>query len=1017
MTGLGEVLSVQKPLIEALVSVGWKHVPGDQLERAPEQPFVESEVVAALRRLNPLIEAKPERVKEVLRPLRALTLGSVDNGLVETNRDFARWLRGQHTHEFIGEHGSVPVKLIDFEDLSNNSFVISDEVTFGVPGRSARFDLVLWVNGFPLAVGELKSPVHQRVSWMKGATELVEHYQPKWPAFFVPNAVVFATEGKEFMYAGVCTPVQRWETWGANVEHPKLADVLSSVKDMLTPRTVLDLLGSFTLFEQPQTNDGVASLHKIVARYTQYEAVNLIVDRAKDPDKRKGLIYHTQGSGKTLSMVFAAARLLRDPALRNPTIVLVADRVQLLRQLWEQFRDTGMPRLIVPTSAAELRRVLGPNDQRGLIFTTVHKFAGAPAELNTRENVVVMIDEAHRTQEGDLGIAMRAALPNATLFAFTGTPIAELDRNTFTTFGDEQDPGKALHTYDSDQSIADGMTVPIHVSPRMVQFALDRDALDEAFEQMIDEEGLSEDEAAVLSRQASRVSTFFNNPERIAAVCADIIEHFYSTVNPLGMKAQVVVYDRQACVAYQQELTRLLAQRHATQLETVSDDADAPVLDESAVVMTVGTTKNEDPEWEQYTLTEAQEEAVLKRFRTHGDPLKFLVCTAKLGTGFNAPIEGVLYLDKPLKNHTLYQTITRANRVWRNPVTGKDKRFGTIVDYVGLGGGFARAMAPANPDQTERDLDVEGLIDAFEAQLPMTMRIFAGIDYEKLIPQTLMDAQARMPKKDDEERFAGEYLFLEGIWEHATPHPRLLKHKTAYGFLAKVYQSIQPPGGLDDLIWQRLGAKTLELVHDHMNDIKVTRGDDVVVADTETVQRLLDEGLINDPVEVEHQSASDVIDSIAGRLKKRLEGENGDHKIYKSLAERLEKLREKTMAAAEQSIEWLREAFTLAKDVTVAEKAEDEDGARGLDLLPDPHVGALTQIFQEFAPDGTPAMVERVVVEIDAIVREVSFDGWAETQKGDRVVRQAIRTTLRKGQLHTVPGLFDRAYDYISANY
>lgn len=1014
---MGELVSVQKPLVEALVSVGWRHVPGETLKRAPEQPFIESEVVAALRRLNPLIAAKPERVDEVLRPLRALSLASVDNGLVATNRDFAQWLRGQHVHEFIGEHGSVPVRLIDFDDMSNNSLVVSDEVTYGPPGRQARFDVVLWVNGFPLVVGELKSPVHRRVSWMKGATELVEHYQPKWPAFFVPNAVVFATEGKEFMYAGVGTPVQYWETWGANVDQPKLADVLDSARDMLAPRTVLDLLAAFTLFEQPQSNDETATLRKLVARYTQYEAVNLIVERAKDPAKRKGLIHHTQGSGKTLSMVFAAAKLLRDPAMRNPTIVLVADRVQLLRQLWEQFRDTGMPRLTAPASTAELRAELGPRDKRGLVFTTVQKFAGAPAELNLRKNVVVMIDEAHRTQEGDLGLTMRAALPNATLFAFTGTPIAELDRNTFTTFGDEEDPDKALHAYDSDQSIADGMTVPIHVSPRMVKFALDRDALDEAFEQMVDDEGLSEDEAAAISRRASRVSTFFNNPERISAVCADIVEHFYSTVDPLGMKAQVVVYDRAACVAYQEELTRLLQQRHVAEREASRGSGTETGPDECAVVMTVGTTKDEDPQWERYALSESQEEAVLKRFRTHGDPLKFLVCTSKLGTGFNAPIEGVLYLDKPLKKHTLYQTITRANRVWRNPDNGKDKRYGTIVDYVGLGDGFARAMSPANPDQGARDLDVDGLIDVFETQLSMTMRIFAGIDPKTIIPQTLMDAQARMPRASDEERFAAEYLTLEGIWEHAAPHPRLLEHKAAYGFLAKVYTSIQPAGGLDDLIWQRLGAKTLDLVHSHMNEIQVTRGDDVVVADAETIQRLVEEGLVGEPAEVEHQSVNDIIDSIAGRLKKRLEGANGDHQVYKSLAERLDKLRERTLAAAEQSLEWLREAFTLAKDVTAAEKAEDEAGVEGLDLLPDPNVGALTQIFREYAPKDTPVMVERVVVEIDMIVREVSFDGWAQTQKGDRVVRRELRNTLKKREMHNVPGLFDRAYEYIAEHY
>jgi len=348
MVGMGEILNVQKPLVEALASVGWTYKPGEELDRAIEQPFVESEVGAALRRLNPLIEADPSRVDEVLRPLRALTLAAGENGLVETNRDFAQWLRGLHDHQFVGTNDSVPVRLIDFTDLSNNTFVVSDEVTFGSPAHKARFDVVLWVNGFPLVVGELKTPVSLKVSWMKGATEVAEHYEPGWPAFFVPDAVNFATEGKEFKYAGVGTPVQHWETWGANGEMPRLAHMLAAATDMLTPGKVLDLVSDYTLFELPADDDGTTTLRKLVARYTQYEAVNLIVDRALDPTKRKGLIYHTQGSGKTLAMVFAAAKLLRDPAMKNPTIVLVADRVQLVRQMWDQFRTTGMPRLIVP---------------------------------------------------------------------------------------------------------------------------------------------------------------------------------------------------------------------------------------------------------------------------------------------------------------------------------------------------------------------------------------------------------------------------------------------------------------------------------------------------------------------------------------------------------------------------------------------------------------------------------------------------------------------------------------------
>jgi type I restriction enzyme R subunit len=271
------------------------------------------------------------------------------------------------------------------------------------------------------------------------------------------------------------------------------------------------------------------------------------------------------------------------------------------------------------------------------------------------------------------------------------------------------------------------------------------------------------------------VSTFFSNPDRIKAVCADVVEHFYSTVDPLGMKAQVVVFDRAACVDYHRELERLLAERY---------QAGQP-LDEAAVVMTVGGGKDEDKGWQDYALTETQEEDLLKRFRTYGDTLKFLVVTSKLGTGFNAPIEGVMYLDKPLKKHTLFQTITRTNRTWKNPETGQEKRYGLVVDYVGLGDGFVRAMAPANPDQEQRSIDIAGLLDLFEVALKSAMKRFAGLDWAHPGATTLLEAHTRIPDVDRDE-FAAEFGVLEGIWESVAPDPRLLAVKDQYRFLAKV---------------------------------------------------------------------------------------------------------------------------------------------------------------------------------------------------------------------------------------
>lgn len=1009
MAGMDERNSVQQPLVEELVRLGWSYVPGKDLNRQPEQVFVESDIAAALERLNPDVAEVPARASEVVKLLRNLTFQVDDEGLVESNRDATKWMRGLNSHKFVGADAFRPVRLIDFEDPANNSFVVADEVSFGSPGSKARFDIVLFVNGLPLVVGETKSAFTAKVSWMTAAHEVAAHYQAGFAPFFTTNVFSFATEGRELMYGATGAPVEHWMTSGPAKDHPRLADVLDAAVWLLAPATVLKLLSSYTLFETPEDNSGSASLIKLIARYVQYQAVELMVSRAHAGQSRRGLIYHTQGSGKTLAMVFAAGQLLQDPALNNPTIVLVADRIDLVRNAWDQFRTTHMPRLLAPATAKALQDTLGPADRRGLIFTTVHKFAGAASELNDRNNIVVLVDEAHRTQEGNLGMTMRAALPNAFFFAFTGTPIADLDRNTFATFGDPKDEKKTLHAYTSDQSIADGMTVPIHVDPRLVTFQLDKVAVDESFEAMKAAEGLDDDAAEVLSRRGSRVDVIFANPARMDAVCVDIAEHFYSTVDPVGMKAQVVVFDRAACVSYYERLTALLAARHA---------AGGP-LDEAAVVMHVSDGKGEDPDWVQYRRTEAEEAELLKRFRTYGDPLKFLVVTSRLGTGFNAPIEAVMYLDKPLKDHTLFQAITRTNRTWRNPETGQEKRYGLVVDYVGLGSGFARAMAPANGDQDPRIVEVGALIDQFEGELAATMRWFAGIDHTVIGSTTLLQCQQRLAKPADQDAFVSSFLMLEGIWETCWPNPRLAQHGVAYRFLAKVYASLAPVGPRVDLVWPRLGAKTLDIVFEHMTDVKVSKANAVVVADADTIRRLEDEGLLPGLEEVEDKSAAEILDTIYARLKKRLEGPNGNHPVYRSLAERLERLRERTLADAEQSIEWLREAFTAAKDLTAAEKAEDEAGAGGLDLLPDPNVFALTQIFREYAPPDTPVLIERVVQEVDVIVKEVTAGnaGWASTQKGDMAVRKEVRLVLKGKGLHTVPGLFEKAYAYIAEHY
>jgi type I restriction enzyme R subunit len=1009
MASFSELSVVQKPVIDLLVENGWTHIPGSALKRDRTAVIVESEVRAALIRLNPLIAASPDRADEVLLQLRRVINDTRELGLVRSNQALLPWLRGQHNIRFTDQGVHEPIRFIDFDNPGVNTLVVSDEVTFGPAGNSCRFDLVLWVNGVPLVVGEAKTGVAPGVSWFNGAVDIHDSYEKQHPEFFAANVFSFATDGRELQYGAVGTDPSGWQAWGSTESDPNLAGwprVQLAVQTLLTPATLMRVLSDYVLFERDD-RDGKTVLTKIVPRYPQFEAVEAICARVIGGQKKRGLVFHTQGSGKTLAMAYAAVKLMREPSLKNPTLVLIADRIGLVKQTYDQFKTTAMPSIHTAKSTADMREFLA-GDQRGAIFTTVQKFKGAGV-LNERDNIIVLIDEAHRTQEGSLGQQLRAALPNASFYGFTGTPIADIDRNTYTLFGDPDDPGHALNTYDSDRSIADGMTVPMHVAARLVQFNIDKEQLEAEFQALAVTEGLDDAEKEVLSAKLGRLSTFVANPKRINAVCQDIVEHFYATVDPLGMKAQIVVYNRAMCVAYADELRNLLAERA---------DARQEPVDEVAVVMTIQGKGDED--WSRFELSDTAEETVLNRFRSVRDPLKFLIVTSKLGTGFNAPIEGVMYLDKPLKLHTLFQTITRTNRTWKNPLTGQEKHFGLIVDYFGLGDGFARAMLPSDPNRKQRSVETEGLIDIFEDELANVLDRFAGIDRSVGDFASFQAGLERIPDENAVGRFTASYGVVSGIWEALYPDLRLEQFTDDYRWLTRIYQALTPRDASAQRIWRKLGAKTLALVHDSITDIAVTDpGFNAVLADEETIKRLREKGLIGPNVTVKNlvKTAQETVDDIAARIKRKMAGTTGDHLIYRSLADRLEKLREAQLLRVSDSIDYLHDIFVLARDLTAAEKIEDETGIEGLDLLPDPRVGALTQIFEQYAPAGAPVILGNVVRSIDDIVTDVRYDGWSRTQKGDQLVRIEIRRVLRGYGLPMTGELFDRAYDYIAENY
>ncbi|SVC17667.1 uncharacterized protein METZ01_LOCUS270521, partial [marine metagenome] len=410
----------------------------------------------------------------------------------------------------------------------------------------------------------------------------------------------------------------------------------------------------------------------------------------------------------------------------------------------------------------------------------------------------------HRTQEGRLGLDMREALPNARFIGLTGTPISTKDHNTWAMFGDPDDPDGALNRYSVERSIHDGATLPVHVETRLVNFHFDAEAMQKAFDELADEEGLDEEERGVLARKASHMSVVVKDSDRIEAVCADIVDHYRTKMAPLGLKAQVVAYDRATCVAYHEAISALLEPG-----------------EEATVVMT--TTAKDDPsEWAAWNL-DREEEAVIKdRFKDIDDPLKFLIVTAKLLTGFDAPIEGVMYLDKPLRAHTLFQAVCRTNRRWTNPQTGQEKLHGLIVDYVGIGTDLAKAVAvkpviPGKPDEGDLAVLLAELVD----DISTAIKRFASVDRSKPDFEQIFDAQQILDTQDKRDGFAAEFMHCQGLFEFLWPDTALRPVEDDYKYLAKVYASIAPNNAADLLLWYRLGAKTSAIVHEHLKGVTI----------------------------------------------------------------------------------------------------------------------------------------------------------------------------------------------------
>ena len=952
----------------------WKYMPAEELDRNENEVIVEKMLKDALIRINPEIRALPERADEVIYKLRAILLSVRDIGLVRANEEFSKWLQGDKTMPFGVNNQHVPVQLIDFEDLANNSFIATTQ--YKVTRDVVKIpDIALLINGIPVVIGEFKTPVRPAISWLDGAVQIHDDYENSIPDLFVPNIFSFATEGKTFRYGSIRMPLEIWGPWRDESKNDDkalgellgLKEVEVAVESMLKPSVILDILEHFTIFATDKKNRCI----KIISRYQQYEGANLIVKRVKEGIVKKGLIWHFQGSGKSLLMVFAAQKLRHAPELRSPTVLIIVDRIDLDTQITATFNASDVPNIVATDSREELERLL-KQDTRKIIITMMHKFAEADRVLNGRDNIIALVDEAHRTQEGDLGRKLRDALPNAFFFGLTGTPINKRDRNTFRTFSAEEDLSGYLSRYSFEESLRDKATLPLHFEPRLLEVHVDKEIIDAEFDIMT--ETLSEGQRALLVQKAAQMSAFLKSPERVRKIVEDIVKHFREKIDPQGLKAQIVCCDRFACDQYKQELDKIISP------------------DESVVVISINQSDSNEFK-RKYRMDRDKQEKVLDRFRDPIDPLKFIIVTAKLLTGFDAPILQAMYLDKAMKDHNLLQAICRTNRVY------KDKSHGLIVDYFGVFDNVAKALEFDEATVRQVITNIGTLKEKLKQAIALCFTHFPNMDRGVEGYEGLLLAQECVNTNAKRDAFAKNYSYLSRLWEALSPDPILNVYEKDYRWLTKVYESVKPTSGdTGRLLWHALGAQTMKLIHEHIHVEKISDDLEKIVLDADVVEDLM---------KTKDAKKTKIIETeIVTCLRKH----KGELK-FEELGKRLEELRDKAERGLINSVDFLKHLIQLAKEVVQAEKEVDiEEERKGAKA-------ALTELFLEVRTDQTPVIVERIVNDIDEIVKIVRFPGWQSTASGEREIKKALRKTLLKYKLHTDQDLFDKAFEYIREYY
>ncbi|MCE7892126.1 MAG: type I restriction endonuclease subunit R [Sorangiineae bacterium PRO1] len=799
--GWNEANLSELPAVEQLRQLGYTFVPPDAIE-AERDSFREvvlaKRLSAALKKLNPWLS--DDNVHKAIRAVANVPATS----LIEASEKLHTILtRGISLEQDRGDgKKSHTVRFFDFEKPERNELVVTQQFKVQGSKKNIRPDIVLFVNGIPLVVIECKSPTlgegwkAEAIDQFSRYQELEERYRDLGaPKLFEPAQILVATCGQAAAYGTVTTPHRFYAEWKR--PWPKSDDELERelcraplpqdvlFAGMLAPERLLDLVQNFIVFERDADTGKIV---RKLCRYQQYIAVNKAVRRArtaKKAEERGGVVWHTQGSGKSLTMLWLALKLRRDVAHENPTIVIVTDRTDLDDQIQKTLIACGFPNPLRAESVRDLRHHLsGPTGIT--VMTTVQKFQELASTdtkkhdehptLSEAANIFVLTDEAHRTQYGSLAANMRKALPNAAFFGFTGTPIDKKDRSTLETFG------PYIDTYTIEQAVADGATVPIFYEGRLPELRIIGNTLDAVFDRVFADR--SDEEREAIKAKYATEAAIAGAPKRVEAICLDIIDHFTKFIRPNGFKAQIVTVSREVAALYKETLDRLNAPPSA--------------------ILISGSNKDDD-RLERHHTTDDERRTLKERFIKHNDPLSILVVCDMLITGFDAPVEQVMYLDSPLKEHTLLQAIARVNR----PADGKT--YGLVIDYWGVSEALQEALAIFVPS------DVQGALTPKEDELPrLQSRHAAALRFFVRIKDrdNLEACVAVLEPEDVRAEFDAAFRKFSQSLDMMLPDPKALPYVRDARWLGKIRGAAAAKYRDNKLDISDCGAKVRKLIEE-----------------------------------------------------------------------------------------------------------------------------------------------------------------------------------------------------------